>query len=139
MTSLRTFILRANAFYVGMAGAAGFLFDLRGIFLGLGPQGRILEAAPYAGIGFLEAHGLAAILGVVLWRAVAERRWHLTALSMDVLLGTSNLVLWQIFIAADILPVGYITTTLHWTFAMLQLLAIFLPQTSNRMAHVSAG
>ena len=136
MTALRTLILRANALYIGLAGAAGVLFDLRGIYLGLGPQGRILEAAPHAGIGFVEAHGLAVILAVLMWRAVPARMWHLTGFSIDVLLGTSNLLMWQIFIAADILPVGYITTILHWTFAALQLLAA-LPSREARRAGVS--
>lgn len=39
------------------------------------------------------------------------------------LLGTANLVFWPIFLAAQILPVGYITTWLHWLFAGLQLFA----------------
>jgi hypothetical protein len=125
MTAIRTLILRANALYIGVAGAAGVLFDLRGIYLGAGPQGRILADAPYAGIGFLEAHGLAVILAVLLWRAAPARMWHLTAMLIDVLLGTSNLLLWQIFVAADVLAVGYVTTILHWTFAALQLLATF--------------
>ena len=121
---MRTLILRANALYISVAGAAGMLLDLRGIYLGAGPQGRILADAPHAGIGFIEAHGLAVILAVVLWRAVPSRSSHLIALSVDVLLGTANLLLWQIFVAADALPVGYISTILHWTFATLQVLAI---------------
>jgi hypothetical protein len=126
MTGMRQLILRANALYIGVAGAAGLLFDIRGILYGAGPQGRILAEAPHAGIGFVEAHGLAVILSIVLWRASAARSWHLTALSIDVLLGASNLFLWQIFVAANALPVGYVSTALHWTFATLQLLLWFL-------------
>jgi len=40
-----------------------------------------------------------------------------------VLLGASNLVFWPIFVAADALWAGYVTTTLHWTFVVLQLSA----------------
>ena len=116
-------ILRANAFYIGVAGLAGMLFDLRGAFYGLGPQGRVLAAAPHAAIGFFEAHGLAVILAVLLWRAPPARSWHLTAVAMDALLGSANLIFWQIFVAADALATGYVTTTLHWVFVMLQLLA----------------
>jgi hypothetical protein len=32
-------------------------------------------------------------------------------------------VFWQLFIAADMLAVGYITTFLHWPFVALQLVA----------------
>jgi hypothetical protein len=99
------------------------IFDLLGVYLGTGPQGRILSQAPHAGIGFVEAHGLALILSVLLWRAVPARSWHLTALALEVLLGTANLVFWDIFIAGEALAMGYITTLLHWIFAGLQLFA----------------
>ena len=138
MTTTRTFILRANALYLGAAGAAGMLFDLRGIYLGAGPQGRILADAPYAGIGFLEAHGLAVILAVLLWRAVPARPSHLTAFAIDALLGSSNLLLWQIFVAAGILPVGYITTILHWTLAILQLVCVWQQEPAIRRTEARA-
>ena len=116
----RRLILRANAVYIGLAGVAGMLFDIRGVLYGLGPQGRVLAQAPHAAIGFIEAHGLAVILAVLLWRAAPARSWHLTAVAMEVLLGTSNLVFWDMFVATDALAVGYLTTGLHWTFVVLQ-------------------
>ena len=51
------------------------------------------------------------------------RSWHLTAVAVHVLLGTANLVFWQIFVAIDFLAMGYITTGLHWLFVVLQLIA----------------
>jgi hypothetical protein len=122
-TTVRQFILRANALYIGVAGFAGVIFDIRGVLYGLGPQGRALAGAPYAGIGFVEAHGLAVILAVVLWRARPERSAHLTALAVVALLGTANLAFWQAFIAMDALVMGYVTTALHWMFAALNLAA----------------
>jgi len=122
-TMIRQRILRGNALYIGVAGLAGMVFDLRGAFYGLGPQGRVLADAPHTAIGFFEAHGLAVILAVLLWRATPSRSWHLTALAMDALLGAANLIFWQIFIAADALAMGYITTGLHWIFVALQIAA----------------
>ena len=58
-TTLRRYILRGNAFYIFMFGCAGMLFDIRGVLFGLGPQGRLLADVPYAGITFVESHGLA--------------------------------------------------------------------------------
>ena len=121
--SVRHLILRANALYIGVAGFAGVIFDIRGVLYGAGPQGRALAAAPFAGIGFVEAHGLAVILAVVLWRARPERSAHLTALAVVALLGTANLAFWQAFIAMDALVMGYLTTALHWTFVALNLAA----------------
>ena len=121
--SVRHLILRLNALYIGVAGFAGLILDIRGVLYGAGPQGRALAAAPYAGIGFVEAHGLAVILAVVLWRARPERSAHLTALAVVALLGTANLAFWQAFIAMDALVMGYLTTALHWTFVALNLAA----------------
>jgi hypothetical protein len=59
----------------------------------------------------------------LLWRAEPVRAWHLTGVAVHVLLGISNLVFWQIFVAADMLLVGYLTTSLHGLFVVLQLLA----------------
>ena len=118
-------LLRANALYIGIAGSAGLLFDIRGVLYGLGPQGQVLAAAPHAAIGFVEAHGLAVILAVLLWRATPARSWHLTAVTLEVLLGTSNLAFWSLFVATDALTLGYVTTGLHWLFVALQLIAAF--------------
>ena len=123
--TVRRMILRGNALYIGFAGFSGVLFDLRGYLFGTGPQGRILADAPYAAIGFVEAHGLATILAVLLWRAAPVRSWHATALAMDVLLGASNLLFWQMFHAADALTIGYVSTSLHGIFAALQFTALF--------------
>ena len=124
-------LLRANAIFLLAASTGGFLSDVRGIFFGLGPVGRVVAQAPDAGIGFIEAHGLAFILGILLWRAESSRSWHLTAAAIHVLLGTANLVFWQLFIAADMLTVGYVTTALHGLFAALQLLAASTAATST--------
>jgi hypothetical protein len=116
-------LLRANAIFLLAASTGGFLSDVRGIFFGLGPVARVVAQAPDAGIGFIEAHGLAFILGILLWHAQSLQSWHLAAAAIHVLLGTANLVFWQLFIAADMLDVGYVTTALHGLFLVLQLLA----------------
>ncbi|TAJ25099.1 MAG: hypothetical protein EPO67_21840 [Reyranella sp.] len=117
----RRLLLAANAVFLLVASAGGFVADLVGAFTGAGPQGAVLRAVPDAAIGFVEAHGLAFILGVLLWRAEPVRSWHLTAFAIHVLLGTSNLVFWQLFITGNMLVVGYVTTILHVMFASLQL------------------
>jgi hypothetical protein len=62
-----------------LAATGGLIADLAGAFAGAGPQKNVLGAAPYAAIGFVEAHGLAFIIGVLLWRAEPQRSWHLIA------------------------------------------------------------
>ena len=121
--TIRTAILRANAIFLLAASAGGFTADILGAFFARGPVAPVLAKAPHAAIGFVEAHGLAFIIGVLLWRAAATRAWHITAAAVHVLLGTANLVFWQVFTAGDMLAVGYITTALHWLFVALQLAA----------------
>jgi hypothetical protein len=119
----RAAILRADAVFLVIASLGGLATDLAGAVLQRGPQGRVLAAGPAAAIGFVEAHGLALILGVLLWRARPQREWHLTGAGVHLLLGTANLVFWQLFVTADMLAVGYLTTGLHGLFLVGQLAA----------------
>ena len=127
-TANRRLILRANALYLGIASIAAFLLlDLRGIF-GAGPAAQVFGAAPHAAIGFVEAHGLAFIMSVLLWNAHPVRYAHLTATAVMALLGVSNLVFWQIFTATGMTLAGVLLTTAHLAFALLQLLAASGPR-----------
>lgn len=119
----RQMLLRANAIFLLAASTGGFISDVRGAFLRLGPIGRVVAKTPDAAIGFIEAHGLAFILGILLWRAIPARMWHVTAVAIHILLGTANLVFWQLFVATDMLALGFVTTALHWSFVVLQLYA----------------
>lgn len=134
--AIRHIILRANAAFLLAASVGGFASDVRGIFLGLGPVARVVAEAPHAGIGFIEAHGLAFILGILMWRAEPSRAWHLTAAAIHALLGSSNLIFWQIFIAADMMMVGYVTTTLHGLFVVLQISAAIA---ASRQTYMPTG
>ena len=122
-STFRWLLLRANAVFLLVASTGGMISDLTGAFLLRGPMGLVLEKAPHAAIGFVEAHGLAFIIGVLLWRAEPARLWHGTAAAVHVLLGASNLAFWPLFSFAGMLAVGYVTTALHGAFAALQLAA----------------
>jgi hypothetical protein len=121
--STRIGLLRANAVFLLVASASGMINDLIGAFLLRGPVGLVVEKAPHAAIGFVEAHGLAFIIGILLWRAEPSRLWHATAVAVHLLLGTSNLMFWPLFAFADIMMVGYVTTALHGVFAVSHLVA----------------
>jgi hypothetical protein len=121
--TIRNFILRANAAFLCVAAAGGFMSDVAGIFFARGPVAAVVAAAPHSGIGLIEAHGLAFIVGVLLWHAASEFRWHSAAAAIHLLLGTANLVFWDVFVASDMLVVGYVTTIAHWLLVVLQLAA----------------
>lgn len=133
--AIRTALLRANAVFLLIASVGGLITDIAGSFFGKGAETAILHNAPGAGIGFIEAHGLALIIGVLLWGAAPLRSWHLTAAAVHLLLGSANLAFWRFFIEADLLAVGYVTTGLHGTFAALQL-ASALSMKNSKMSAV---
>lgn len=121
-------ILRANAIFLTVMSCVGLLIDIAGIFFSKGPQSSILRSGPdgslpVAGIGFVEAHGLALILGITLWRVPSSPPWHLTAAAIHLLLGAANLTFWNIFVESDMLALGYLSTILHGVFMALQLTA----------------
>ena len=116
-------ILRANAIYLLVASTGGLLMDVFGAFFHRGPESLVVANAPYSSIGFLEAHGLALIISIWLSRTEPSRTWHYTGAAVHTLLGTCNLVFWDIFPATNFLWGGYLTTSLHWAFAVLQLSA----------------
>jgi hypothetical protein len=129
MTSAaRRAILKANAAFLGLFGTvAFFMLDVRAIWFDSGPQAAILRGEPAAGVGFLEAHGLAVVLAVWFWRwgcaASPDPAGHLTAAVVHAFLGTCNIALWRIFVVADVLALGYVSTALHIAFAVAQVVA----------------
>jgi hypothetical protein len=131
-------ILRANALFLLAASTGGLIMDILGSFFARGPEAAIVAAAPGSGIGFIEAHGLAFILGTLLWRAASVRRWHLTAAGIHLLLGTANLVFWPFFIATDSLAMGYVTTGFHWLFVVVQTAAAVSARAEARAEPLAA-
>jgi hypothetical protein len=99
-------LLRVNGFYLVTASTIAFLMDAVGV--------------PIAGIGFVDAHELALIAGILLWSASSRPCWHVAAAAVHVLFAIANLAHWQTFVTADIVPAGYLTTVMHAVFAALQ-------------------
>ncbi|QIA24167.1 MAG: hypothetical protein EOS23_32240 [Mesorhizobium sp.] len=117
-------LIRVNAGFLILASAGGLITDVAGSFFGRGAEAALLADAPGAGIGFIEAHGLALIIGLTMWRIAYSVNWHAFLATVHALLGTANLLFWQFFIAADVLVVGYVTTAAHWLFVVAHLGAL---------------
>jgi hypothetical protein len=120
----RRLLLRTNAVFLILAALGAWLqMDFPASFAKSGPLAPLIGHEPALGIGFVEAHGLALILGVLLWRAAPERSWHLTAAAIHLLLGASNIVFWQFFVATNAVPMGWVTTVAHGLLFVLQSIA----------------
>ena len=65
MTAARRRLLLANGVFLVVVGGVQAVFELLAYYAGAGPYGYLFEDSPYA-IGWVEAHGLAFIIGVLL-------------------------------------------------------------------------
>src|SRR5688572_13636214 len=99
-------LLRINALYLVAASTLAFLMDALGV--------------PMAGVGYVDAHELALITGLLLWSASPRRCWHLAAAAVQGLFAAANLAHWEeAFVSADMVTAGYVTTMLHVVFLAL--------------------
>lgn len=118
--TMRTLILRADAIPLALFGLFGITMDLLGYLAGIGAWQDLFLHNPLA-VGVVEAHGLAMIIAILLIRHAAAdktRMWHITALSVHLLLGSCNLLFWQVFIHVNNLPLGIVTTVYHFLFVI---------------------
>jgi len=63
-----------------------------------------------------------------MYRATDLRAWHVIAAATVALLGTSNLVYWEIFVQTGAKAFGYVSTSLLWLFMVLEVLAAAAPR-----------
>src|SRR5262245_30181547 len=78
MRKARSTLMRANGAFLALVGGAQMIFELLSHFGGIGPLGRIFAGSHYT-IGWLEAHGLAFMIGLLLIGVAAadpKRFWH---------------------------------------------------------------
>jgi len=117
-------LLLANGLVLGAVALAQSMFDLAAYFLNAGPLAGALFQNPDA-IAYLEAHGLAAIMAILLLtnRNAKGPGWNLTAAAIHVLLGGANLIFWQSFVEYGLVPMGAVATSGHALFMILELLA----------------
>jgi hypothetical protein len=126
MTAARRWLLIANGVFLVVVGGVQVVFELLAYYAGVGPYGYIFEESPYA-IGWVEAHGLAFVIGVLLLAVAARdlrRFWHVVAAVVHTLLGTANLVFWNSFIVFGMVPMGVAATVVHFVLVAAHVAAL---------------
>lgn len=119
---IRQRILIVDGGFLALVGTVQVALELLAHFLGIGPYAGIFARSAYT-IGWVEAHGLAALIGVLLLTAGVRdrrRRWHAFALAVHLLLGAANLVFWHSFVDFAMVPLGQLATAAHLLFATAQ-------------------
>jgi hypothetical protein len=135
----RGLILRLNGAFLLVASSTGVTAEILSHFWGVGPWSRLFRDSPYT-IGFFEAHGLALVISLLLLRMAASNLrpwWHLFAAAAEVVLGGANLLFWETFVAFDKVPLGVVTTALHFTFVGAHLLCYARAASTGMVAHRS--
>ena len=98
-------LLRTDAAFLVAASTLAFVLEAIGV--------------PVAGVGFVDAHELALIAGVLLWTATPRPSWQMAAAALHALFAATNLANWEFFVAADLVAMGCLTTAAHALFIVL--------------------
>jgi hypothetical protein len=109
-----------NGVFLVVAGGVQVVLELVGYYAGAGPYGDKFADSPYV-VGWVEAHGLAVIIGVLLLTVAARdgrRFWHVLAAAVHAFLGIANLVFFQGFIAWGLVPAGVAATVVHFALVI---------------------
>ncbi|HEY6646301.1 MAG TPA: hypothetical protein VI217_04295 [Mycobacterium sp.] len=133
MTAARRWLLLADGVFLVVVGGVQVVFELLAYYKGVGPYGYIFEESPYA-IGWVEAHGLAFIIGGLLLTVAARdlrRFWHVLAAAAHTLLGTANLVFWNSFIVFGMVPMGIAATVVHFVLVAAHVAALVATSRSD--------
>ena len=113
-------VLRLNAVFLLLVSLAQATSELLSYFLGVGPLAGKFTSSPYT-IGFFEAHSLATLIGLILFKASLgepERFWHIFAVSVHLLLGGANILFWDSFVTLDFVGPGIVATFFHGIFVV---------------------
>src|SRR5262245_41278093 len=108
----RRWLLLANGVFLVVVGGVQVVFELAADYASARPYGYVFEESPYV-IGWVEAHGLAFIIGVLLLTVAARdgrRFWHALGAAVHLLLGAANLVFWDSFIVFGVVTMGVVAT-----------------------------
>lgn len=135
MLKARQTLMRANGAFLALVGGAQMSFELLSYYASSGPLGRIFAGSHYT-IGWVEAHGLAFLIGLLLISLAPfdpKRAWHGFAACVHLLLGGANLLFWQSFVFWERVPMGVVATTFHGLFLVAQLL--FFVRASTQTAN----
>ena len=112
--------------FLTLIGGIQVVFEFAAYYRGAGPYGDLFKGSPYV-IGWVEAHGFAFLIGVLLLavaRKDPRRFWHAFAGAVHVLLGGANIVFWASFSAFGMVPMGVVATVAHVVFVVLHAAAL---------------
>jgi hypothetical protein len=135
MESARRRLFIANGVFLVVVGGVQVVFELLAFYVGAGPYAEVFRDSPYT-IGWVEAHGLAFIIGMLLLTVAARdgrRFWHVLAAAVHTLLGTANLLFWNSFIVFGMVSMGIVATVVHFVLVAAHI-AVLVASLGRKLA-----
>ena len=114
--------LKIHGFLLTGLGGLTCVNSLIGFHLSKGPF-QFLGSNEIAAVGFIEAYGLAFLLGVSLTIAAAKSYhylWHMIAAIAHLFLFLVNIRFWHLYEPLNLQPAGAIATVLHFCLIILE-------------------
>ena len=116
-------ILRFHGIFLICLGGIAFANSLLGFQFSIGPF-SFLSQNELAAVGFIEAYGLACILGFFLFLAGAKSyhfAWHLVAALIHLFLLAVNISFWHLYEPLGLQLPGILATGIHFLLVVLEL------------------
>ena len=121
-------ILKLHGFLLTGLGGITCLNSIVGFRFTKGPF-LFLGTNEVAAVGFIEAYGLACLLGVSLIIAATKsyhRSWHFVAAVIHLFLFIVNIRFWHLYEPLNLQPAGLIATALHLCLVILEASCFFI-------------
>lgn len=115
-------ILRIHGYILLLIGAVVFINAFVGYNFSLG-RFQFLSTNPTAAVGFLEAYGLAGMIGLSLIfgsRVFHKKPWHFLGALVHLFLFTINIAFWELYEPLGLTVAGWIATLFHAAVFILQ-------------------
>lgn len=115
-------ILRVHGIILLSLGLMMTLQTVLGFFSGVGVL-KFIKGDALRSVGLFEAYLLAGFFGsvfIILSGKQYKKEWHLLPVMVHLILFTTNLLFWKAYSLAGIVTVGYVATTAHALFTLLE-------------------
>ena len=124
-STFRTSLLAVNGYFLLGFGLMMVALATGAHFFARGPLTPIFHGAlPLATFSFVEAFGLAAILGAIFIRVSRSNYppfWNIVAAVTHLFLGSANIIFWPFFVEIiNLQAVGVVATIIHSAFFALE-------------------
>jgi len=116
-------ILRIHGIILFCLGIIMTLQTLLGSFKGIGIL-KFIQGDALRSVGLFEAYLLAGYSGfvfILLSGRHYKKEWHLLPATVHLILFTTNLLFWKAYSLAGIVTIGYVSTTAHACFIILEI------------------